>query len=51
MKKWVIVGFNHPKERVSLVYKQNISDEQLLEAIRKGIERGCNVFSIRGFEE
>lgn len=49
--KWRIVGFNHPSEEKSLVYRQNLSDEQLIETIKKGIEKGCNLFSIRGFEE
>ena len=48
--KWRIVGFNHPKNEKSLIYKQNLTDEQLLNAIKKGIQKGCNLFSIRGFE-
>lgn len=47
-KKWRIVGFNHPFEEKSLIYKQNLNDEQLIKAIEKGIEKGCNLFSIRG---
>lgn len=49
--KWIIVGFKHPSEKKSLIYKQNISSETLLKSIEEGIEKGCNVFSIRGFEE
>ncbi len=49
--KWRIVGFNHPESDKSLIYKQNINDEQLLSAIQVGIAKGCNLFSIRGFKE
>jgi len=49
--KWRIVGFNHPEEEKSLIYKQNLKHDQLLNAITKGIEKGCNLFSIRGFKE
>jgi hypothetical protein len=49
--KWRIVGFNHPGDEHSLIYKQNLSDEKLIEAIRLGIVRECNLFSIRGFED
>lgn len=49
--KWRIVGFDHPRVEKSEIYRQNLSDEQLIEVIRKGIQRGCNLFSIRGFEE
>lgn len=49
--KWRIVGFDHPSKEKSLIYLQNLSDERLIEAIRKGINRGCNLFSIRGFKD
>ena len=49
--KWRIVGFNHPEQEKSIIYKQGLSDERLLKAVRDGIEKGCNLFSIRGFKE
>lgn len=49
--KWRVVGFKHPDKEKSLIYYQNLSDESLQRAISKGIEKGCNLFSIRGFEE
>ena len=49
--RWRIVGFNHPKEEKSLIYRQNLTDEELIKAIRLGIKKGCNLFSIRGFKE
>lgn len=49
--KWRIVGFKHPDKENSLIYYQNLTDRGLLKAIEKGIEKGCNLFSIRGFEE
>ena len=49
--KWRIVGFDHPKEERSLVYRQGLTTERLIEVIKKGISEGCNLFSIRGFEE
>ena len=49
--RWRIVGFNHPFQEKSLIYKQNLTDEQLIEAIKQGIAKGCNLFSIRGFKE
>lgn len=48
--KWRIVGFEHPEKEKSLLYLQNLNDEQLLKAISSGIKRGCNLFSIRGFK-
>lgn len=48
--KWVIVGFDHPYTRKSLVYKQNILENTLIKTLMHGIEQGCNIFSIRGFE-
>ena len=49
--KWRIVGFYHPKQEKSVVYRQGLNEAQLIETIKKGIENGCNLFSIRGFEE
>jgi len=48
--KWRIVGFDHPKTEKSVIYMQNLNDEQLKKAINKGIKENCNLFSIRGFE-
>jgi len=49
--EWIIVGFNHPEEKKSKIYRQNITEELLIKAIKDGIEKGCNVFSIRGFKK
>ena len=46
--KWTIVGFNHPEELKSLIYKQEILEKTLLRSIEEGIRKGCNLFSIRG---
>jgi len=51
MKKWIIVGFKHPDIKNTLIYKQDISTQELIRQILKGIEKGCNLFSIRGFEK
>lgn len=48
--KWRIVGFRHPRHEKSLIYKQNLTDQQLINAVKLGIKKGCNLFSIRGFE-
>ena len=50
MKVWRIVGFKHPDDEKSIIYRQNLTDDALLEAILLGIQKGCNLFSIRGFE-
>ena len=50
-KRWRIVGFQHPDKEKSLLYKQNLTEQGLLNAIKKGIKEGCNLFSIRGFDE
>lgn len=49
--KWIIVGFNHPILNKSLIYKQNIKEETMIKAIKEGIEKGCNLFSIRGIPD
>jgi len=51
MVKWIVVGFKHPEEKKSIVYRQDLSDEALIEVIKLGIQKGCNIFSIRGFRE
>lgn len=50
MKKWRVVGFKHPDEKKSLIYRQNLNNAGLLKAINDGIRKGCNLFSIRGFD-
>jgi len=49
--KWRIVAFNHPDEEKSIIYRQNVSDEKLVELVKAAIENGANLMSIRGFEE
>lgn len=49
--KWRIVGFNHPKEEKSLIYRQNRRNDQLVTDLIEGIRKGCNLFSIRGFKD
>ena len=49
--RWRIVVFSHPKEEKSVLYRQNLTDKQLLEAIKRALELGANLMSIRGFEE
>jgi len=48
--KWRIVGFNHPEKEKSLVSRQNLTDAELIATIKWGIDKGCNLFSIRGFK-
>ena len=48
---WRIVGFKHPKKEKSILYRQNLNEDRLIDAILDGIEKGCNLFSIRGFEK
>lgn len=49
--KWRLVAFSHPKEERSVLYRQNLTDEQLLQAIKRALELGANLMSIRGFEK
>lgn len=49
--KWRIVGFNHPNEEKSIIYKQKLTTDKLIKAIRQGILLDCNLFSIRGFQD
>lgn len=35
--RWRIVGFKHPSNEKSLVYKQNLTDGQLIAAVEQGI--------------
>ena len=49
-RTWIIVGFKHPDETQSLVYKKCKLPETLLRYIQEGIDKGCNLFSIRGVD-
>jgi len=51
--KYILTGFKYKNmKKQKLIYKENISSSDiLLKSIYEGIEKGCNVFSIRGFEE
>ena len=51
MMKWRIVAFDHPHSERSVVYRQDLDQEQLIRVIRTAIERGANLMSIRGFKE
>jgi len=51
MKRWTIVAFNHPEVSRSVLYKQDIDEVQLHRALDEAIEKGANIFSIRGFEK
>ena len=48
--KWRVVGFDHPNTANSVMYRQNLTDEQLLATIRQSIAQGCNLFSVRGIQ-
>lgn len=50
-KSWRIVAFNHPKEKKSILYLQNVTEEYMIKKLREAIGKGANLFSIRGFEE
>lgn len=49
--KWTIVAFRHPDQSHTLLYRQNLSPEKLLEAVEQAIEKGANLMSLRGFED
>ena len=49
LMRWRLVGFKHPEDEMSRLYKHCSFDEDLVKSIKKGIEIGCNLFSIRGF--
>jgi len=51
LRKWRIVGFKHPDKENSEIYRQNLTDEGLIKAVQEGMNRGCNLFSIRGFND
>ncbi len=46
--KWTIVAFNHPEKSRSVVYRQNLTNDALIQAIRIAIAKGANLMSIRG---
>ena len=48
-KRWTVVAFNHPGQKKSVFYRQNVVD--LLHAVEKSVAAGANLMSIRGFEE
>ncbi len=43
---FTIAAFQVPKSR-SLLYRQHLTEEKLLEAVRESIRKGANVISIR----
>lgn len=49
-RKWIIVGFSHPNESQSIIYKKCKQTKTLLRYIEEGIAKGCNLFSIRGID-
>lgn len=50
-KKWTIVAFDHPTRAKSVVYVQGLSEKGLLKYVARAMELGCNLMSIRGFDE
>ena len=50
-KIWRIVAFKHPEVEKSVLYRQNITTEELLDAVKRAIELGANLMSVRGFEK
>lgn len=49
--RWRIVGFKHPQDEISRLYKSCASDKDLIITLEIGIQKGRNLFSIRGFDE
>jgi len=49
--KFTIVAFNHPVDTKSVLYRQNLSEDNLVFAIRAAVTKGANLFSIRAFKE
>jgi hypothetical protein len=43
---FTIAAFQVPRSR-SILYRQHLTEEKLLEAVRESIRRGANVISIR----
>lgn len=46
-----IVGFIHPEQEISKIYRNCRNEDELIEAILWAIDQGCNLFSIRGFKQ
>lgn len=49
--KWRVVAFKHPEKERSVLYHQDVPDEDLLDSVKQAVERGANLLSIRGFTE
>lgn len=49
--RWSLVAFDHPKQKHSLSYRQDLTEEALLRAVQTAIRNGANLFSIRGFDD
>ena len=49
-KKWAIVAFVHPTQGRSVLYRQNLTIQELLQAVKKAIDKGANLLSIRGVD-
>lgn len=49
-KRWHLIGFKHPDSKHSIVYKRELTTEQLLIVIAAYADK-CNLFSIRGFDK
>lgn len=49
--KWRIVSFRHPTQEKSVLYRQNLSTQELIQAVERSIELGANLMSIRGFKD
>lgn len=45
---WSIVAFEHPRSAKSVLYRQNLTFESLVKALRESQQRGANLVSIRG---
>lgn len=50
-KAWRIVAFKHPEREKSVLYRQKLTTEALLNAVKRAIELEANLMSIRGFKE
>lgn len=48
--RWSIVAFDHPQSSKSVLYRQNLSFDGLLAAVKNAHRLGANLMSIRGVE-
>lgn len=48
--RWTIVAFNHPDKSKSVLYLQNVTEDELIECVKDAIRNGANLMSIRGFQ-